>query len=114
MIIFLHGAYVMGSLKRRIKERLEKYLELDTAGIRNTLLNIFLEIKETTVDTIHKILSRKYDVSHNMVASMVGYVHSKLGILRAHKESYKTPIVYTLNEDYVEMLKSALIKPKPT
>ncbi|MCD4815748.1 MAG: DUF2551 domain-containing protein, partial [Methanosarcinales archaeon] len=47
----------MGSLKRRIKERLEKYLELDTVGIRNTLLNIFLEIKEATVDTIHKILS---------------------------------------------------------
>ena len=49
-----------------------------------------------------------------MVASMVGYVHSKLGILRAHKESYKTPIVYTLKEDYVEMVKSALIQPKPT
>ncbi len=104
----------MASFKRRIKERLEKYLELDTAGIRNTLLNIFLEIKEATVDAIHKILSKKYDVSQNMVASMIGYVHSKLGILRAHKESYKTPIVYTLKEDYIELVKSALIKPIPT
>jgi len=104
----------MLSLKKRIKERLEKYLELDTEGIRNYLLNIFLEIKEATVDTIHKILSKKYDVSHNMVASMIGYVHSKLGILRAHKESYKTPIVYTLKEDYVELVKSALIKPTPS
>ncbi len=103
----------MGSFKRRIKERLEKYLELDTAGIRNTLLNIFLEMKEATVDAIHKILSKKYDVSQNMVASMIGYVHSKLGILRAHKESYKTPIVYTLKEDYIELVKSALIKPMP-
>lgn len=104
----------MASFKRRIKERLEKYLELDTAGIRNTLLNIFLEMKEATVDAIHKILSKKYDVSQNMVASMIGYVHSKLGILRAHKESYKTPIVYTLKEDYIELVKSALIKPIPT
>ena len=104
----------MGSLKRRIKERLEKYLELDTAGIRNTLLNIFLEIKETTIDTIHEILSKKYEVSHNMVASMVGYVHSKLGILRAYKESYKTPTIYTIKEDYIEMVKSALIKPMPS
>ncbi|KAF5421422.1 MAG: Protein of unknown function (DUF2551) [Candidatus Methanocomedens sp.] len=108
------GAHFMGSLKRKIKERLEKYLELDTAGIRNTLLNIFLKIKEATVDTIHKILSKKYDVSHNMVASMIGYVHSKLGILRARKESYKTPTVYTLKEDYAELVKSALIKPMPT
>lgn len=104
----------MLSFKKIIKERLEKYLELDTEGIRNYLLNIFLEIKEATVDTIHKILSKKYDVSHNMVASMVGYVHSKLGILRAHKESYKTPTVYTLREDYVELVKSVLIKPLPT
>ena len=109
-----NGVHFMGSLKRKIKERLEKYLELDTAGIRNTLLNIFLKIKEATVDTIHKILSKKYDVSHNMVASMIGYVHSKLGILRAHKESYKTPTIYTLKEDYVELVKSALIKPMPT
>jgi len=102
-----NGAHVMGSLKRRIKERLEKYLELDTAGIRNTLLNIFLEIKEATVDAIHKILSRKYDVSHNMVASMIGYVHPKLGILKANKESYKTPIVYTLKDDNEKLVKSA-------
>ncbi len=41
---------------------------------------------------------------------MIGYIHSKLGILRAHKESYKTPIEYSLNENYLDLVKSALNK----
>ena len=35
---------------------------------------------------------------------MIGYIHSKLGILRAHKESYKTPMVYFLREEYMDLL----------
>ncbi|MCL7412808.1 MAG: DUF2551 domain-containing protein [ANME-2 cluster archaeon] len=98
----------MGSLKEMIKKRLEKYIELDTNGIRNFILNIFLHVKEATVDVVYKILSQKYDVSHNMVASMIGYIHSKLGILNAHKESYKTTIVYSLKDDYIDMVKTLL------
>ena len=98
----------MGSLKEMIKKRLEKYIELDTSGIRNFMLNIFLNVKEATVDVVYKILSKKYDVSHNMVASMIGYIHSKLGILKAHKESYKTTIVYSLKDDYIDMVKTSL------
>ena len=98
----------MGSLKEMIKKRLEKYIELDTSGIRNFILNIFLNVKEATVDVVYKILSKKYDVSHNMVASMIGYIHSKLGILKAHKESYKTTIVYSLKDDYIDMVKTSL------
>jgi len=101
----------MGSFKEKIKKRLEKYIELDTDGIRNFILNIFLSVKEATVDVVHRILSKKYDVSHNMVASMIGYIHSKLGILKARKESYKTTIVYSLREDYVELVKSTLKMP---
>ncbi len=59
---------------------------------------------------IHSIISKEYDVSHNVVASMIGYIHSKLGILRAHKESYKTPIEYSVNENYLDLVKSALNK----
>ncbi len=43
-----------------------------------------------------------------MVASMIGYIHSKLGILKAHKESYKTTIVYSLKDDYIDMVKTSL------
>lgn len=96
----------MGSLKYKIAKRLEKYLELDTNGIRNHILKIFLDIRNATVDAIYRIISKKYDVSHNVVASMIGYIYSKLGILRAHKESYKTPILYSLKEDYMELVRS--------
>ncbi len=50
------------------------------------------------------MLTGNYNVTRNTVASMVGYIHSKLGILRAHKESYKTPMVYFLREEYVDLL----------
>lgn len=98
----------MVSLKQKIKKRLEKYIELDPNGIRNYMLNLFLELKNATVDKIYQIISKKYDVSHNVIASMVGYIHSKLGILRAHKESYKTPILYCLKEEYIDLVKSVL------
>jgi hypothetical protein len=42
---------------------------------------------------------------------MIGYIYSKLGILRGHKESYKKPIVYSLKEEYIDLVKSALAKP---
>jgi len=100
----------MGSIRQKIKKRIEKYLELDVNGIRNNILEIFIKVKNTTIDKIHSILSKKYDVSHNVIASMVGYIHSKLGILRAHKESYKTPIEYSMKEEYLDIVKSALNK----
>jgi len=100
----------MGSIRQKIKKRIEKYLELDVNGIRNNILEIFIKLKKTTIDKIHSIISKKYDVSHNVIASMVGYIHSKLGILRAHKESYKTPIEYSMKEEYLDIVKSALNK----
>lgn len=101
----------MGLLKHKIAKRLEKYLELDTNGIRNLIVKIFLDIKVATVDAVHKIISMKYDVTHNAIGSMIGYIHSKLGILRAYKESYKTPILYSLKEEYIELVKSIVNKP---
>jgi predicted transcriptional regulator len=98
----------MSSIKSKIKRRLEKFIELDVNGLRRNILSIFLKAKRITVDDLHSALTKKYDVSRSAVASMVGYIHSKLGILRAHKESYKTPLVYSLKEEYVELIKSAL------
>jgi len=39
---------------------------------------------------------------------MVGYIQSKLGILHAQKQSYKTHIVYTLRDEYVDLVRSVL------
>ncbi len=100
----------MESLKFRIKRRLELYLELDIDGIRKSIIDTLLRLKRVTVDLLYNELRRKFKVSYSAVASTLGYIHSKLGILHAYKESYKTPIVYSLKEEYIDIIKSALNK----
>ncbi|RLG21742.1 hypothetical protein DRN72_03350, partial [Methanosarcinales archaeon] len=48
-------------------------------------------------------------VSRKVIASMVGYIHSNLGILKAHKKDYKSPVVYSIKEEYLGLV-SAMIK----
>ena len=67
-----------------------------------------MKVKRITVDLLHDALSKKFKVSHKAVASMVGYIYSKLGILHAQKQSFKTHIVYTLRDEYVDLVRSAL------
>jgi Protein of unknown function (DUF2551) len=102
--------YRMDSLKVRIKRRLEMYLELDIDGLRKLIIDILLRLKKLTVDQLHKELSKKFSISSSAVGSTLGYIHSKLGILHAYKESYKTPIVYSLKEEYLDIIESALSK----
>jgi hypothetical protein len=94
----------MASIRAKINSRVEKFLEVDSSGFRRAILCIFIKVIKATIDELHEMLSSKYNVSRNTVASMVGYIHSKLGILRAHKESYKTPMVYQLREEYRDLL----------
>ncbi|HEX7628223.1 MAG TPA: DUF2551 domain-containing protein [Candidatus Methanoperedens sp.] len=100
----------MDSLKVRIKRRLEVYLELDIDGIRKFIIDILLRLKRLTVDQLFNELNKKFKISFSAVASTMGYIHSKLGILHAYKESYKTPIVYSLKEEYVDIIENALSK----
>ncbi|MCX9085253.1 MAG: DUF2551 domain-containing protein [Candidatus Methanoperedens sp.] len=100
----------MDSLKVRIKRRLEMYLELDIDGLRKFIIDILLRLKKLTVEQLHKEINEKFTLSYSAVGASIGYIHSKLGILHAYKESYKTPIVYSLKEEYLDIIKSALIK----
>lgn len=100
----------MDSLKARIKRRLEIYLELDIDGIRKFIIYILLRLKKVTVERLFKELNMKFKISFSAVASTLGYIHSKLGILHAYKESYKTPIVYSLKEEYVDLIENVLSK----
>ncbi len=100
----------MDSLKVRIKRRLEIYLELDIDGIRKFVIYVLLRLKKLTVERLFNELNSKFKVSFSAVASTLGYIHSKLGILHAYKESYKTPIVYSLKEEYVDIVENALNK----
>jgi predicted transcriptional regulator len=98
----------MDSIRSKIKRRLQKFIELDGNGLRSYILSTFLQVKEINVDELHEKINLKYDISRSAVASMVGYIYSKLGVLRSYKESYKTPIVYSLKEQYVDLIKNAL------
>ena len=100
----------MDSLKVRIKRRLEIYLELDIDGIRKFIIDILLRLKKVTVEQLFNELNKKFKISFSAVASTLGYIHSKLGILHAYKESYKTPIVYSLKEEYMDIVENALNK----
>lgn len=98
----------MKYIRSKIKKRLKKYLESDTSGIRSFVIRLLLEVKEVTVDYLYEILSKKFEVTRAAVAAMIGYIYSKLGILHAHKESYKTPTVYILKSKYISMIQSIL------
>jgi predicted transcriptional regulator len=98
----------MDSIKSKIKRRLQTFIELDVNGLRTHILFVFLQVQKTTIDEIHQKIRSKFDISRSAVASMVGYIYSKLGILRSHKESYKTPIVYSLKEEYADLLRTEL------
>jgi hypothetical protein len=100
----------MDSLKVRIRRRLEKYLELDIDGIRKFIVNILLRLKRVTADQLYNELRQRFNISYSAVISTLGYIQSKLGILHAYKESYKTPIVYSLKEEYMDMVENALSK----
>jgi predicted transcriptional regulator len=104
----------MASIRAKINSRLEKFLEVDYSGFRRAILCIFIKVIKATIDELHEMLSSKYNVSRNTVASMVGYIHSKLGILRAHKESYKTPMVYLLREEYRDLILKSVTSSKPS
>lgn len=86
------------------------YLELDMDGLRKFIIDILLRLKRITVDQLFNELNKKFNISYSAVASTLGYIHSKLGILHAYKESYKTPIVYSLKEEYADIVENALSK----
>ncbi|MDL2261163.1 DUF2551 domain-containing protein [Methanimicrococcus sp. OttesenSCG-928-J09] len=96
------------SLKENIMSRLEQFIAADTNGYRKKFLNLFIKVKEFTVSQIHDMLSEEFDVTKNEVASMIGYIQSKVGILKSHKESYKSPTVYTVKDEYVAIIDTCL------
>lgn len=108
--VVLQWSGIMESIRAKIKKRLKKYLKNDKDGKRSFVLHLILEMREVTVQSLHEKLKEKFNVSYNSVASMLGLIHAKLGILRARKESYNTPSVYQVKDQYVGLVKSILKK----
>ena len=91
-------------LKNEIEKRLRNYLSRDKNGIRRTLLNIFVKAKSMTIAETHAKLKEKFDVSYQSVASMVGIIASKIGILHVIKSKDNDQSCYKLKDQYAEMV----------
>jgi hypothetical protein len=91
-----------------VKNRLLKFILKDKIGIRKSLLRLFSEKKScNTVEIYDYLIKQGFNVNYRAVSSMVGQMHSRLGILRFYL-TYEHN-VYTLKEDYLNIVKMVLI-----
>ncbi|MEA5085982.1 MAG: DUF2551 domain-containing protein [Methanocorpusculum sp.] len=95
-------------LRKEIERRLRSYLSRDKSGIRKALLHLLIRAKSLTVPQIHEALSAKFDVTYHSVASMVGIIASKLGILSTHKTKDGALGVYQLKEQYAQLVEQVV------
>lgn len=94
-----------------IMSRLVRFLDLDADGLRRFVLQSIVEAREFTVASLHEIVSRRFNVSKKVVASMIGYICSRLGILHVNKMSYRSPKTYLLRDEYADIARRALFGP---
>jgi hypothetical protein len=90
-----------------VKNRLIKFLRKDKIGIRKSLLRLFSEEKScNTVEIYDYLIKQGFNVNYRAVSSMVGQMHSRLGILRFYL-TYEHN-VYTLKESCFSIVNTVL------
>ncbi|WP_424359312.1 DUF2551 domain-containing protein [Methanocella sp. MCL-LM] len=103
----------MDFIVNEITKRLDEYLKTDVNGIRRTVLHAFVKLKRLTADTLHRILiERNFAITLKQVTAMLGVIHSKLGILHAHKNSYDAKYEYSLKDKYAGIVEWTLANTK--
>ncbi|MFA4823943.1 MAG: DUF2551 domain-containing protein [Methanoregula sp.] len=70
-------------IRRVIEGRLQSYLSRDRTGIRREVLRLFVKIKSITIAEIVAELQKQFVVTFHAIASMVGIIASRIGILHA-------------------------------
>jgi hypothetical protein len=90
-------------IKRVIETRLHTYLSRDRTGIRRELLRLFVRIKSITIAELVAELQKQFAVTFHAIASMVGIIASRIGILRVTKNADHASS-YELKEKYVDMV----------
>jgi hypothetical protein len=98
----------MKSQRSEILGRMVSFLNLDPDGLRRVVLESIVEAREFTVASLHEIVSKRYSVSRKVVASMIGYICSRLGILHVNKKSYRAPKTYLLRDEYADIARAVL------
>jgi len=97
----------MKKIEEGAKTRLIKFLLKDKMGIRISLVWLFLQTKScTTVEIYDFLIKQGFNVNYRAVSSMVGQMHSRLGVLRVYLK--KEHNVYTIKEDYLDIVMMVL------
>jgi DNA-binding transcriptional ArsR family regulator len=90
-------------IEQMIERRLRSYLSRDKTGIRREVLRLLLRIKQVTVADILAELKEQFSVSFHTIASMVGIIASRIGILRISRNAEGIS-TYELKEKYAAMV----------
>ena len=98
----------MRSQRSEVFSRLARFVDMDNHGLRKCILLTIVETRQFTVNSLHETVSRKFEVSKKVVASMIGYICSRLGILRVNKVSYRSPKTYFLRDEYADIARLVL------
>ena len=93
-----------GDLQGFIEGRLRGYLSRDRTGIRHALLSLFLASRSMTIPNVYQELQDGFPTSYHSVASMVGTLASRIGILRVRRAAGTTASVYELREQYLDLI----------
>lgn len=96
-------------IRREIRRRLRGYLLRDRTGIRREVLNLFLRLRSLTIPRIYEYLAHRFSVSYHALASMVGIMASRIGILHVRKQHASPHAVYELREEYVDVVTQLLV-----
>ncbi|HTY51708.1 MAG TPA: DUF2551 domain-containing protein [Methanomicrobiales archaeon] len=102
----------MGSpdgIRREIRRRLKGYLVRDRTGIRRELLGLFVRLRSLTIPRIYEVLTRRFRVSYHALASMVGIIAARIGILHVRKPLDSHYAVYELREEYADVVTQLLV-----
>ncbi len=90
-------------IKRVIEGRLRSYLSRDRTGIRREVLRLFLHSKSITVAELVAELQKQFTVTFHAIASMVGIIASRIGILRSARNTDGVN-TYELKDKYVDIV----------
>ncbi len=90
-------------IEQMIEGRLRSYLSRDKTGIRREVLRLLLRIRQTTIADILAGLKEQFPVSFHTIASMVGIIASRIGILRVSRSAGGVT-TYELKEKYTSMV----------
>lgn len=90
-------------IKRVVEGRLQLYLSRDRTGIRREVLRLFVKIKSLTIAELVAELQTQFAVTFHAIASMVGIIASRIGILHALRSTDGSN-KYELKEKYFDIV----------